>query len=430
MRQIALLASAVLLFASDNARADDDPVAPASGVIRRPLFGQPNCPPVQGSPIYPPGVCPPLPGDVPGTVPDQPPVTPQPGVQPGPAFDIMGNRLTTPFATQTGAGGFQGRSFNEEFDGDMGGMFYSRTAVLATIPTIQQVGSSPRTIFNNSFPTRVTVPVYGIVPVTLTRQVLVPVAGRYSGIQITDNDSARPEDRVYFTYNYFDNFGSTLNSGLGNITQNRETMGFEKSFMEGNASIGLRLPFVQLNAPGGLGADAVGDLSVLFKYAIINNRDTGNVLSAGLILTTPTSRAGGLLSDGTTIPHSVLFQPWVGFVRNFDRAYVQGISEIIVPTDGRDTILLGNSVGVGYWLYSGNSERFIPGITPTAEIHVRTPLNNRDPDGLVYLQDQVNITGGLHFRWKHAVLSGSVGVPVVGPRPWNLEAIANVGIYF
>ena len=43
----------------------------------------------------------------------------------------------------------------------------------------------------------------------------------------------------------------------------------------------------------------------------------------------------------------------------------------------------------------------------------------------MFIQDQVNITSGVHFRWPRAVLSGAVCVPVVGPRPWNVEAIVN-----
>src|SRR5262249_39913147 len=130
------------------------------------------------------------------------------------------------------------------------------------------------------------------------------------------------------------------------------------------------------------------------------------------------------------LPHSVLFQPWVGFVRTFDRAYVQGISNIIVPTDSRDPTVLGNSIAAGYWLYRGTPDGIITGIIPTAEIHVRTPLDHRDPNGDVYLQDEVNITSGLHIRFNRATLSGAVSVPVVGPRPWNVEAIANLNFRF
>ena len=302
-------------------------------------------------PCYP--ECPPL---APGTPvdPTNPPITPP---------DMQG--LTSPFATGTEGGGLQGRSFSESFDGDFGGMFY-RKNVFNTTLVRQQIGTRQVITFiqppQGGPPIRVVtnVPVFGNVPVTTAQQVMVPVPGRYSGITITDNDSPRPTDRLYFTYGYYDSIGAQMNPGLGNITQSRPIIGFEKTFLDGNASIGMRLPFVQLNGPPGIGADSVGDLSILTKYAFVN-APNGDVLSAGLIVTVPTGANGGFLVDGTPVPHSTLIQPWVGFVRVFDRAYVQGISAVIAPTDGRDTTLLGNSLGVGYWLYRADGDRMLQG---------------------------------------------------------------------
>ena len=153
-------------------------------------------------------------------------------------------------------------------------------------------------------------------------------------------------------------------------------------------------------------------------------------MSAGLVITVPTGPTGGVLVDGEPVPHSTLFQPWLGFVQVFDRAYVQGITGIIVPTDGRDTTLWGNSLGVGYWLYRSDGDRSIQGLIPVAEVHVRTPFNNRDESGLIYLQDQVNLTGGLHMRFPRATMGGGVSVPVVSPRPWNVEAVASFNYWF
>ena len=357
-----------------------------------------------------------------------PPVTP-----PAAAPDL--SALTTPFATGTEGGGLQGRSFNEAFDGDFATVFY-RKNIFSTRIVRQQVGTRQEVRFipnpsGEGPPIRVvvTVPVFGDVPVTTVQQALVPVPGRYSGISIVDNDSPRPTDRAYFNYSYYDGIGAQMNPGLGNITMNRPILGFEKTFLDGNASVGLRVPFIQMNGPPGVGADAVGDMSVLSKYAFINDPN-GNVLSTGLIVTVPTGPAGGTMVDGSEVPHSTLFQPWLGFVQVFDRAYVQGITALIVPTDGRDTTLWGNSLGMGYWLYRADGDRLIRGIIPVAEVHVRTPFNNREPSGLVYLQDQVNLTGGLHVRFPRASLGGGVCVPVVSPRPWNVEAIASFNCWF
>ena len=155
------------------------------------------------------------------------------------------------------------------------------------------------------------------------------------------------------------------------------------------------------------------------------NDPNGDVLSAGLIVTVPTGANAGLLCDGTPVPHSTLFQPWLGFVRVYDRAYLQGFTAVIVPTDRRDITLLANSLGVGYWLYRADGDRMLQGVIPILEVHIRTPLNGRDPNGTVYMQDQVNVTGGLHLRFPRATLGGAVCVPTLAPRPWNVEAIAN-----
>jgi hypothetical protein len=85
---------------------------------------------------------------------------------------------------------------------------------------------------------------------------------------------------------------------------------------------------------------------------------------------------------------------------------------------------------LGYWLYRADGDRLVRGIIPVAEVHVRTPFNNREPSGLVYLQDQVNLTGGLHVQFPRASLGGGVCVPVVSPRPWNVEAIASFNCWF
>jgi hypothetical protein len=407
----------------------DEPVVPASGHHRSavaPLY----CPPaVPGYPVYP--GCPPVVPGTPGT-PGMPPDPTMPPVVPPP--DLQG--LTTPFATQTGAGGLQGPALNDSFDGDFAGVFYAKTVVVGSHFVTKQVGTTVTVvpIFNAQgriIGHRViTTPIFRNFFVTDTRVVHVPVPGRYSGITITDNDSPRPTDRLYFNYGYYDGLGSQINPGFGNVTQNRPMMGFEKTFLDGNASIGLRLPFIQMNGPIGTEGQTVGDLSILTKYAIINDRETGDVLSVGLVLTVPTAAADGTLADGTPVPHSVLIQPWVGFVRLFDRAYLQGFSSVIAPTDRRDTVILSNSLGMGYWLYRAPTDRILTGIIPIAEVHVRTPLNNRDPNGQVYMPDMVNITGGMHFRFPRATLGGAICVPVVSPRPWNVEAIAQFTFWF
>ena len=81
------------------------------------------------------------------------------------------------------------------------------------------------------------------------------------------------------------------------MSLNREVVGFEKTLFGSDISLGVRLPFLQTSGAAGTGiaGDIVGDLTLIGKYAVINNRETGNVLSLGLALTVPTL-LGGLVA--------------------------------------------------------------------------------------------------------------------------------------
>jgi len=369
------------------------------------------------------------------------PANPNPNV-PNPIEQAM----QSPFAQAAEAGGLAAASFNENFDGDNSGVFYARriqtgfTEITRVVGFTQvQTGTTSVTTINGQGQPVVTrVPVFTQQPVTVTERipkqsiVRLPLAGRYSGVQIVDNDNPRPVDRVYFGYNFYSDVGASLNpSTIGGSDVQRQTAGFEKTFLNGDASFGMRLPFIQQFGPQGFGAQDVGDLNLLFKYAFINNRETGNVASLGFVLTTPTGGGGDvILSDGQLAPHSYLFQPWAGFVRVMGRGYVQGISNLIVPSNGQDVTLWGNSLGAGYWLYRNPGDRLIQGIVPVVEFHVRTPLNARDPNGSIYFMDQVNMTTGVHFRMAKATISGALSIPLVGPRPWDVEAMGFINYRF
>lgn len=349
-----------------------------------------------------------------------------------------------PFAQRTEAGGQAGRTFNENFDGDFPGLFYSRSVVtgFTTVPRV--AGFTPRVTGNTTVvtvgpngqrvvtqvPVVVNDPVIVQDRVAVRQTVRVPLAGRYNGVSVVENGNPLPVDQAFVGYNFYSNAGGGLNPGLGGSDVQRQLAGFESSLPGGNTSIGLRLPFLQQYGPVGLGAQQVGDLTVLVKYAGLYDRQTGNGLTGGLAFTAPTGGGGTTLADGSSAPHSWLFQPFGGFVRRFDRGYVQGIINLIAPSDGRDVTLLGNHLAVGYWLYQAPANRLLTGITPTAEVHVWTPLDHRSPTGSVYLPDMVNLTGGLHFRFNRAVISGAVVVPVTGPRPFDVEAITYATYWF
>ncbi|MFL5340611.1 MAG: hypothetical protein ACJ8F7_10715 [Gemmataceae bacterium] len=274
-----------------------------------------------------------------------------------------------------------------------------------------------------------------------TRLVRVPIAAR-SGTKITDNESPRPTDRVFYTYNYFNDVNIGVNPGLPGVGLARHMVGFEKTLLDGDCSFGMRLPFSTITNTGGADGTFAGDLSLIFKYAFVNDRQTGDVLSGGLMLTVPTGQdivvdqpnpLTGVV-DGTTQDrfHPVIFQPFAGFIRSFnERLYVHGFTAVAVPTDARDVTIMWNDLGVGYRLYRNPNDRFIQAVIPTWEWHLNTPFTHRSaftqPIGF---SDQLNMTGGCYFQFPRSLLGVAAGFPVVGPRPFGVEAIASFTFRF
>ena len=134
---------------------------------------------------------------------------------------------------------------------------------------------------------------------------LLGLISAYSG-KVADNGVAAPVDRVYIGYNYYGNiYGS---GGSADI----ETLGFEKTFAGGYASIGMVVPFIQSSGVGSGSSSVVGDLSISGKYAFYKNCDTGDLISGGLVITVPTGPSS-ITGTGSTI-NPIVFQPYVGYI--------------------------------------------------------------------------------------------------------------------
>jgi hypothetical protein len=432
----------------------------------------------------------PRPPQTPGTV----PATPPPGIT---APVTPGGRPRTPVSTQSGmalgltAAGTTARPVElPNMYGDMGGLFNYTPYTQGITPAGQRVtllpGQTQRfpagTVFNRDISafsvlrtgTVIQLPDIPLPPgfreklgerETLTATTLtsgqrsatdilvtgdvpkahtgaLPVNTVRGAFKIAENESPRPVDRVYLTYNFFHDVNSSLAvPGLPITNVHRQTLGFEKTFLGGDASIGFRLPLLQLTGPSDLDRATVGDLSIVLKYALINNPfeptpdgtlSGGEVLSTGLVITTPTGGAAAFTAQDPQV-HPTVIQPWVGGIVTFPRAYAQFFSSLAVPTDGRDTVFYFNSLQVGYLLYRDpTGSRYLSSVTPLAEVHVNTPLNNR---GILRLPiaavDQVSFTGGTTFGLgRRSFLNLGANVPVTGPRPYTVEAMAHLNILY
>jgi hypothetical protein len=263
-------------------------------------------------------------------------------------------------------------------------------------------------------------------------QVRVPLIASASSFKITENESPRPVDRVFINYNYYNDVDRAINQPFGpNYDVHNETVGFEKTFLDGEASFGMRLPLVQIGGDRDVSASDFGSLSLIFKYAVYDDTTTGNLISTGMVLTLPTGPSFGL--PGASDLNPTLLQPYVGYIWKQDEWFLQGFSALIVPTDARDVTLLTNDVAVGYlFRLSNGSQGSLNGIAPTVEFHVNTPLSHRGADNFpVGFPDTFDITVGSRFFFgKGSSLGVAVCVPLTGPRIDQYEGLAQLNVRF
>jgi hypothetical protein len=277
-----------------------------------------------------------------------------------------------------------------------------------------------------------TAAVRGILPPpgTVFDQSLADAVSRIPNItrgafKITENESPRPTTRAYLSYYFYDQVGKTFGGpDVPRITVNQQVLGYEQAFYDRQYSIGIRLPYNQIDSPGFFSQTALADLTIVTKAVLWENRQTGNLLSGGVALTVPT----GTLPFASTITgtelHSTLVQPYLGYILNRGAFFMQGFSAVVVPTSSSDVTFLSNDWAFGYRAYQGSPGSFLTAIVPVVETHLNTPLNHRgtrnDPAGL---PDSFVVLGGIHgvFR-QQSTLGVAVGAPLTGPQPFSLQA--------
>jgi hypothetical protein len=402
-----------------------------------------NCPaPIE---VAPQPYCPQGPVPLPqAPAPSAPPTTPQPQApaQPTPPETPQLPPDVNFETARAGAGLGESFALAPQMMGDFGGISSARTIVVpinsplallasqrASLSSSQSSSSCGYGIQSTSSSSSVRIPP-GFTQITVTDLVAVRAG---SSFKIGDNATALPEDRVTFSYNYFDNLSGT-NPGGANLVGLKadlhdEVFGLEKTFLDGNGSVGFRLPFFE---PDGTYADAsnIGDLSLILKYAVLNNHATGNVLSTGLVLTVPTGPSIQTI-DGKI--NDTLIQPYVGYLVHGGAFFIQGFSSLVIPTDPKDITILFNDLEIGYTLYRGNGHETIRSISPVLEGHLVTPLSNRTSmnSSQVFLPDILDFTAGVHVGLGERLLfSTGVNFPVTGPKPYDVEVLAQLSYQF
>jgi hypothetical protein len=284
------------------------------------------------------------------------------------------------------------------------------------------------------------------------------------GFKIADNQSPMPQDRVFFNFNYFNDVNRAINrkfaAPLGGIQIYRYVAGFEKTFGDGMGSIGFFDSINNLSAVSprpGLGGThtAMGDLNMFTKFVLYSQWDdpsptpsytspglsplgggrNGFLLSGGALFSFPTGPGGFAGAGFSKSFRDTNIQPFLGYYYSQGNFYLQGFEALNIPLDHHDVLSLYNDVGIGYYLYRNqNMDTLITAFAPTFEVHANVPLNHTDfgkvtdPVGTSTIVD-LTLGGNIQLGRNAVVLLGAV-TPVTGPRPFAVEAIALLNIYF
>jgi hypothetical protein len=317
------------------------------------------------------------------------------------------------------------------------------------------------------------------ITVNTTSCFFVPAASHT--FKIGDDGNVMPQDRIFFDFNYYSDVNGAINrqqpsstsigtSSTGivvNQTGNaagtsevyREVFGLEKTFLGGLASVEMRLPLNMLRSTAGAdntqfnpfvpGATQIGDvnptlggtwvdigdLTFVLKGLLWANRETGSGISTGLAVTLPTSSSSfaGISSVEGDEFNGTVIEPFFGYLYCSGNFWFQGFFAVDVPVRSDDFILMYNDIGAGYFIYrSRDTNRILTGIAPTVELHINTPLNHeKGTDCPIDIHTWVDLTTGFTCEFfRRSTLALGISTPVTGPRPYDIEAIAQLNIRF
>ncbi|MCA9052833.1 MAG: hypothetical protein KDA75_03305 [Planctomycetaceae bacterium] len=225
--------------------------------------------------------------------------------------------------------------------------------------------------------------------------------------KMTENGNPIPHDRLWVDYSHFNNTPVYY----GGVDVNRVVVGAESTFLDGNASLEVRMPFAStletyIEDPGPYSDSTArtGNLTMFLK-GLLWDTDTWAV-SSGVGWTLPTAEDVVIYDD--TIPAQVLevhnrsvhilpfiagvYTPndnwFLNWIVQFD---IDSNGNVVYLTDGflqerrraRDADYLFVDLSLGYWLYRERSctENVIKGVAAICELHYNQAISR--PDQLV-----------------------------------------------
>jgi hypothetical protein len=250
---------------------------------------------------------------------------------------------------------------------------------------------------------------------------------------ISENNRPLPTDRIFFVYNGFNNAVTTTSLTTGDTFDSdlqRYTMGFEKTFLDGWASIELRLPLmnsIDIQTPGNFSSSGnVGNLTLIYKQLLLQSDDTAIATGLGLGLPTGddlTGNSGG--TDFTLENQATYLLPYLGLMHTVgENGFLTAFSQIDIAAsgdefnvEGRGTLGKLNAptfarfdLGGGYWLARDTGLPYVTGLALISEFHYLTTLSDADEiinngvdndfalAGSDNRVDYLNFTLGVHWQ--------------------------------
>jgi hypothetical protein len=279
--------------------------------------------------------------------------------------------------------------------------------------------------------------------------------GRYKTSEL---NSPLPRDRFIFNYNYFNDPIAT-----GGLAVNRYTPGIEKTFLDGNASLQILMPFASTlgsdvsfdQAAGNFRNVELGDLALTLKLLLFRNENWA--FATGATLSVPTADDGRIdLLPGVPFfrfqNQSYHLQPYLAALYTpTDRLFTQVWLQTDFDLNGNDVqanldltglrsigryndaALLFLDMQIGYWLYlSQQQDALLRGVAPFLELHYNSTMGTNDSIAAGQLNlvstggalDILNISFGSNFQFgtRSTVQAGLV-MPLKGgfDKPFEYE---------
>lgn len=286
----------------------------------------------------------------------------------------------------------------------------------------------------------------------------LPIAGGAGPLKIADNNMAMPKDRVFFYYNRFQNAlgesrapsSSDPFQKFHQLSVDRYTIGFEKTFLCEQWSVELRAPVTGRERTNDsdyrLGGGNMGNLSLILKRLIYESDCAAVALGMGI--ETPTGSNVSIEPPGFNYDvrvHNQAFHlhPYLGFVARGDNPFFwQGFAQFDFATNG-NSVKLGGPTAAGFspttgvlnpsnffhvdlssgvWLYRDPCASIVTGLATLVEIHYTTAINDADqvtfPSFLPSLGSQFNRYNGANLTFGvHTEIVNRTHFRVAGALP-------------